>query len=214
MTSSPRATSFSNPSPLVSSGARHAHVAAARSPDNDASLDAMVPPVLRLDGYMHNDEAIHLRISSIEFKTSSHDQGWCSEAGLQSTYAGHSWFQAAIMRSSQTPNANAWITFAEDGAAKLDPKIQFDPGPGPENSSGAPESDTGAGDGAGFVTQLRAGDRVAVVVRAQFPGWTNVLERIEVSVSHSLACRLKLTYSTSSASNNLGNTAAFKSPRK
>ncbi|KAJ6477829.1 hypothetical protein C8R47DRAFT_643047 [Mycena vitilis] len=236
MTSSPRTTSFSTcflwSSCTLSWNLRivgcaqslcgqYAHVAAARSPDNNASLLCylLTPPVLQLDGYMNNGEAIHLRISSIEFKTSSHDEGWCSEAGLQGTYAGHSWFETAIMRPSQAPDADAWTTLAEDGAVKLDPKIQYDPAlegplPGPDGKTRwmvqrnfcahrefrehfvtwgsrtvPPESDSGAGDGdgPGFVTQLRAGDRVAVVVRAQFPGWTNTVERVEISVSYSLA---------------------------
>ncbi|KAJ7648812.1 hypothetical protein DFH06DRAFT_1050129 [Mycena polygramma] len=196
--------------------AQHAHVAAARWPDNNASLCYLLTPPM-LNSYTHNDETIHLRISSVEFTTSSHDQGWCSEAGLQGTYAGHSWFEASIMRPGRAPNADTWITLAEDGPVKLDPKIQYDPmlevpRSSPNNKTRwmvqrnlcahrefrehvvtwgsrtvARESDTGAGDGAGFVTQLRAGDRIAVIARAQFPGWTNVVERVDVSVSYSLA---------------------------
>ncbi|KAJ7676705.1 hypothetical protein DFH06DRAFT_1168856 [Mycena polygramma] len=194
--------------------AQHAHVAAARSPNNNASLCYLLTPPI-LGGYTHKDETIHLRIASVEFTTSSHDQGWCSEAGLQGTYAGHSWFEAAVVRLSQAPNAEPWITLAEDGPVKLDPKIWYDPelevrraGRDSESrwmlqrnfcalryflehvvawGAGASESKRGAGDGAGFVTQLRSGDRIAVVARARFPGWSNVVERVEVSVSYSLA---------------------------
>ncbi|KAJ6481430.1 hypothetical protein C8R47DRAFT_1218213 [Mycena vitilis] len=170
-----------------------------------------------LDGCTHKGEQIHLRIARVEFKTFSHDQGSGSEEGLRGTYAGHSWFEAAILRPSQAPNAGPWITLAEDGPVRLDPQIWYDPeleitrtGPGGGGrwmvqrnfcadhefrehvvtwDAGAvgPESDNGAGNGDGFVAQLTSGDRIGVIARARFPGWSNVVERVEVSVSYSLA---------------------------
>ncbi|KAJ7677709.1 hypothetical protein DFH06DRAFT_1465622 [Mycena polygramma] len=196
--------------------AQHANVAAARATNNNASLCYLLTPPI-LDGCTHKEEEIHLRIARVEFKTYSHDQGWCSEEGLRGTYAGHSWFEAAIFRPSQAPNADPWIALAEDVPVKLDPKIWYDTklevaGGGPEGGSRwmvqrnfcadrefrehvitwdagtvALESDTGAGTGDGFVTQLTSRDRIGVIARARFPGWSNVVERVEVSVSYSLA---------------------------
>ncbi|KAF8876561.1 hypothetical protein BD779DRAFT_1560101 [Infundibulicybe gibba] len=42
--------------------------------------------------------------------------------------------------------------------------------------------DAGFGDGAGFVSALREGDRVAVVARAQYPGWANHVEFVQVEI--------------------------------
>ncbi|KAJ7032421.1 hypothetical protein C8F04DRAFT_1185062 [Mycena alexandri] len=44
-----------------------------------------------------------------------------------------------------------------------------------------------AGDGAGFLEQLSAGDAITVVARALYPGWCNYVDRTKVIVYHSLA---------------------------
>ncbi|KAF8147990.1 hypothetical protein B0H34DRAFT_270965 [Crassisporium funariophilum] len=40
--------------------------------------------------------------------------------------------------------------------------------------------------GAGFVQSLRMGDRIAVIARAQYPGWVNHVDSVEVEVSYSV----------------------------
>ncbi|KAJ7728211.1 hypothetical protein B0H16DRAFT_1331073, partial [Mycena metata] len=48
----------------------------------------------------------------------------------------------------------------------------------------------GAGDGAGFREKLSAGDIIDIVARAiQDPGWCNHVDRVEVTVYHTLALR-------------------------
>ncbi|KAF7290922.1 hypothetical protein HMN09_01270700 [Mycena chlorophos] len=45
----------------------------------------------------------------------------------------------------------------------------------------------GSGDGQGFVELLQPGDRIAVLVRAKYPGWVNHVEKAEISVYYALA---------------------------
>ncbi|KAJ7718277.1 hypothetical protein B0H16DRAFT_1797742 [Mycena metata] len=53
--------------------------------------------------------------------------------------------------------------------------------------SASSATDTGAGDGAGFIERLTPGDCIAVVVRALYPGWCNHVQRVKVVVSYGLA---------------------------
>ncbi|CAA7270490.1 unnamed protein product [Cyclocybe aegerita] len=46
--------------------------------------------------------------------------------------------------------------------------------------------DTGAGRGAGFVSSLEMGDRLAIIARARFPGWVNTIKRIELQFRYSI----------------------------
>ncbi|KAJ7460299.1 hypothetical protein FB451DRAFT_1270933 [Mycena latifolia] len=47
-------------------------------------------------------------------------------------------------------------------------------------------STTGGCDGAGFMERLSSGDHIAVIARAQYPAWRNVIEHIDVSVYYGL----------------------------
>ncbi|KAF7348982.1 hypothetical protein MVEN_01419200 [Mycena venus] len=67
------------------------------------------------------------------------------------------------------------------GAVVHPPNSNSDPGAESENA------DTGAGCGAGFVECLVPGDRIAVIARARYPGWSNFIQRVEVSVYYGLA---------------------------
>ncbi|KAJ7676794.1 hypothetical protein DFH06DRAFT_1079894 [Mycena polygramma] len=196
--------------------AQHTDVAADFSATNNVSLCYLLTSPM-LQGCTHEGETIRLRIASVKFTTFSHDQGWCSDESLRGTYAGYSWFEAAILRSSQAPNTVPWIALAEDVPVGLDERFFYDPklevrGEGAAHDQRrwavqrnlcadrefrehvinwnagavASVSDKGAGDGEGFVGQLRSGDRISVIVRAVFPGWSNVVERVEVSVSYRL----------------------------
>ncbi|KAF8876545.1 hypothetical protein BD779DRAFT_1677716 [Infundibulicybe gibba] len=44
--------------------------------------------------------------------------------------------------------------------------------------------DAGSGDGAGFVSALQWGDKVAVIARAQYPGWENHVESVQVDICY------------------------------
>ncbi|KAJ6480593.1 hypothetical protein C8R47DRAFT_1218782 [Mycena vitilis] len=128
------------------------------------------------------------------------------------TCPGCSWFEAAILRPSQAPNSEPCINApVELDSAAYDTKLEVE-GAGPEGNESrwpvqknfcasnesrehvltwnagavASQSDTGSGDGEGFVERLKAGDRIAVIARARFPGWSNVVERVEVSLSYGL----------------------------
>jgi len=47
--------------------------------------------------------------------------------------------------------------------------------------------EAGAGSGAGFVACLTPGDRIAVIARAEYFGWSNFVQRVEVSVYYGIA---------------------------
>ncbi|KAF7301996.1 hypothetical protein MIND_00765800 [Mycena indigotica] len=49
------------------------------------------------------------------------------------------------------------------------------------------DEQTGAGDGRGFVQLLTPGDRIALMVRARYPGWVNHIERAAIIVYYALA---------------------------
>ncbi|KAJ7657173.1 hypothetical protein DFH06DRAFT_1328001 [Mycena polygramma] len=160
----------------------------------DISLCYLVTPPI-LDGCTHKGETIHLRVVIVEFTMFSRDRGG---SDYQDTYPEYSWFEAAILRLSQAPDAVPWITSAANAPVELDSTMGYDPklevqGAGPNGDKSrwpqcavASESSHGAGDGEGFVTRLRAGDRIGVIVRARCAGWSNVVKFVEVSVAYSL----------------------------
>ncbi|KAJ7610740.1 hypothetical protein DFH06DRAFT_1016401, partial [Mycena polygramma] len=193
---------------------QHVEGQAALSPTHNMSMCYLVTPPI-LDACTHQGETVPLRIASVQFTTVSYDQGWCSDGGLRGqyrTYPGYSWFEAAILRPSQAPDSRPWVNLADtpvelDSTTRYDPKLEVEGGdkcrwPLQRNfcassesrahvitwNSGAvaSESITGAGHGEGFVERLRSGDQIGVIARARFPGWSNVVERVEVSLSYSL----------------------------
>ncbi|KAJ7738133.1 hypothetical protein B0H16DRAFT_1570925 [Mycena metata] len=200
-------------------------VSASGSPDNNASLCYLVTASI-WDSQPDEDEdgeGVRLKLVCVQFKLLSHDQGWAGEVHLQSTYGGHTWFEAAILRPdrSANPTLRSWLAGALRGPTRMEPSGGYDPAlevpTGSDSDDGAentrwelqrnfcasrhPYSHTvtwtaegsttgtahGAGDGMGFVERLRAGDRIAVVARAQYPQWCNKVEQVEVTVHYALA---------------------------
>ncbi|RMZ70550.1 ankyrin repeat [Pyrenophora seminiperda CCB06] len=47
---------------------------------------------------------------------------------------------------------------------------------------GSVETNEGAGDGQGFLEELRKGDRIVVWARARYPGWQCIVEQLDVTV--------------------------------
>ncbi|KAJ7153980.1 hypothetical protein C8R43DRAFT_864605, partial [Mycena crocata] len=132
-----------------------------------------------------------LKPKGVKYVIASHDQGWCSDPGIEGgTYRGYTWFEAAILRPTQMPT-----TFVEPGFQLDDAVTAYDPTlevEAPDESTRwmvernftasmesrqhsvswytdattLPGSEIGCGDGVGFVSRLAAGDRIALLGRA------------------------------------------------
>ncbi|KAJ7610741.1 hypothetical protein DFH06DRAFT_1345848 [Mycena polygramma] len=89
----------------------------------DISLCYLVTAPI-LDGCTHKGETIHLRVVSVEFTMFSRDRGG---SDYQDTYPEYSWFEAAILRLSQAPDAVPWITSAANAPVELDLTMGYDP---------------------------------------------------------------------------------------
>lgn len=150
----------------------------------------------------------------VEFTTVSHDQGWCNDRALRGTYHGFTWFEAAILRPSLAAASGSWLNRAGDAPVGLDTDLGYDPVLEVKAAHGgsrwhlqsnlcASDEDrehivtwdadgtchagaAGAGDGAGFVPRRAHGDRIAVIARARYPGWSNPVQRVQISVYYGL----------------------------
>ncbi|KAJ7888580.1 hypothetical protein B0H14DRAFT_2337008 [Mycena olivaceomarginata] len=171
----------------------------------------VAPPILD-----HEPEDVRLKVSRVEFTTVSHDQGWCSDLALKDTYRGFTWFEAAILRPGQAAAVNERSPGGSlpglDAALGYDPVLEVAAPHGGtrwelqrnfcasegyrehviswdsnEGHTSLPADNTGAGDGAGFVACLAAGDRISVVARAMYPGWYNCVRSVQVSVYYGVA---------------------------
>ncbi|CAK5275132.1 unnamed protein product [Mycena citricolor] len=184
--------------------------AASHAPQNDAHHVYLVSkPILR--GYGPADEVIAeggipLRIKSVEYDIKSRDQGWCSDASLQGTYRGSSWFEAAILRLpdghrpvshknyepdfevpvTNDENATRWL-LQKNFCGSSDIREHSIIWSSAESPAESPWLETGAGDGDGFVQKLRHGDCIAVLARARYPGWVNHVESVKITVTYAVA---------------------------
>ncbi|KAJ7058770.1 hypothetical protein C8F01DRAFT_990080 [Mycena amicta] len=169
------------------------------------------------DDEVRTDSDILLKVKAVRFKITSQDQGWCSDDSLRNTYNGFTWHEAAIFRPSltQAPDetlqrladvAPAHIEFAStvgytrelevkgtDNQSRWLVHKNFTAFPNPKThvvywvQQTDHEVPTGAGDGEGFIHLLQPGDRIALVSRALYPGWSNTIEKAEITVSYGLA---------------------------
>ncbi|KAJ7131188.1 hypothetical protein C8R44DRAFT_613106 [Mycena epipterygia] len=180
------------------------------STNNGTLCYVLTPPLLELD-----PDGVHLKLVHVEYNIVSHDQGWCSDTNIEGTYHGYTWFEAAILHSTRPASdlslervidssadmlaaiRDAGLILVKAGGESTRWMVQKNFAASREfrehtvswNADGnvLPGSrELGGGDGVGFIDRLTAGDRIGLIAKAVFPGWSNFVERAHVSVYYGL----------------------------
>ncbi|OJJ99339.1 hypothetical protein ASPACDRAFT_52732 [Aspergillus aculeatus ATCC 16872] len=151
-------------------------------------------------------------ISAVQFKITSHDQGWCSDPDNGSW----SWFDASILGSWHEDQPPAFEDLSDPIYLKSSPHdfgqmlqdrgfyFKDIPGRKDEDNMRSPgvtrcvvknKIQTGwqnhtvtwrledGGENAEFLSLLEEGDRLVVWARAKFRGWLNVVKEVEILIS-------------------------------
>ncbi|KAJ7082337.1 hypothetical protein C8R44DRAFT_652734 [Mycena epipterygia] len=181
------------------------------STNNGILCYVVTPPIWELDPR----EEVRFKLMRVEYTIASHDQGWCSDTNLQGTYHGYTWFEAAILRPTRPeseslsrravdPPGDMLAAVRDAGFVEVNATGESTRWMVQKNFTASRETrqhcvtwnadstavpgnnELGSGDGAGFVERLMGGDRIAVIARALYPGWSNSVERAHVSVCYGL----------------------------
>lgn len=159
-------------------------------------------------GWSDSNRKVVRKVRKVVFRIWSHDQGWGGDDGLVGNYEGSwTWFEAAIWRCEEQPFL---VQRPEFSSLSVPATHQDDLYPDTSKvwhlqsniRASAKEalhevvwtdvddwkvnSETGSGDGRGFVRLLQPGDKIAVIARARYPGWVNHVGRVEVEIFYSL----------------------------
>ncbi|KAJ7236590.1 hypothetical protein B0H12DRAFT_1238473 [Mycena haematopus] len=149
-----------------------------------------------VDHQRFESDDIYLKVARVAFRIVSHDQGWCTDQSLEGTYRGHTWFEAAILRSNEADLTMAHEVHnaaAVDGGTRWAVQRNFCASRVFREHVIAWDADPtstlgiGAGDGTGFVASLVPGDRINVIAKALHPGWANWIQSVQVSIYYGLA---------------------------
>jgi len=155
------------------------------------------------------------KVKRVRFTLLSHDQGWGGDYDCRGTYKNcWSWFEAAIIKEDAS-DIPSQVKFARDFDAEAFKPDGHEVKNSLEKSKrwflqsnvhvsraknqhviewNRDEDDyleeasevEGTGRGKGFVSTLQGGQRIAVVVRAQYPGWANHVYDVNVEVFSSI----------------------------
>ncbi|KAJ7489092.1 hypothetical protein FB451DRAFT_1024550 [Mycena latifolia] len=183
----------------------------ASAPDYNSAVRCLVTPPLPTCEELGGPDA-RMRVKLVNFEILSHDQGWGGEPEHQGTYSGsYTWFEAVILKPGELPKPVGWRRWAvELGCRRLRPRrplieldsrwpvqtnvcacrqplhhtIVWQGGGSVESKEGRQKN--GAGDGFGFIERLAPGDRIGVVARAMFPGWSNYVRSVDVVVYYAV----------------------------
>ncbi|KAF8647546.1 hypothetical protein AX16_006635 [Volvariella volvacea WC 439] len=145
------------------------------------------------------------QVERVRFEIKSHDQGWCDEEFCEPYAGSWSWFDAVVLSESESVdlqdpvkpgdikeiqdlNNRAWVVQRNQRAQEEQKthEVVWKRGvyqPLKSNKNGA---GNGSKRGAKFVESLKGGDRIALVARARFPGWENVVSEAILETFYSV----------------------------
>ncbi|KAI9687627.1 MAG: hypothetical protein M1822_002237 [Bathelium mastoideum] len=121
------------------------------------------------------------KVQRIIFTITSHDQGWSDHAHDHGTYNGSwTWFSAWKLSG---PNKTQGPEILRNMHARREPNTLHVCWPWRDgyhwHSAEGPESEALQNE---WIRKLKEGDRVLIVAKAKYPGWTNFVIRAEISI--------------------------------
>ncbi|KAF8657970.1 hypothetical protein AX16_002131 [Volvariella volvacea WC 439] len=177
--------------------------------EEDVRVDAEAPRFDALFAYIASEEIPKLsgiRVEKVRFEIRSRDQGWGGDPGLVLPYDGAwSWFDAIILSEAESQSLRL-RDLVKPGDVNMGDIQDLDNRTWvvQRNKRADPEERThevvwkrgecrplnmdedGSGNGPGFVESLKGGDRIALVARARYPGWANLVKKATIEIFYSI----------------------------